>query len=456
MTTPPLAILVLAAGQGTRMLSRLPKVLHRIANRPLIEHVLTTAAALAPDRLIVVLAPGMTDVAAAVNAAAPEAETVVQAPALGTGHAVAAARTALAGFAGDVLVIFGDTPLLTPTSLQALLAERRRSPGAALAVAAMRPAAPEAYGRLVLDTDGGLAAIVEAKDASPAERAITLCNSGVMVIAGEVLFDLIDALRPENAKGEYYLTDIVAIARRRGLACRHVEASAESLLGVNSRADLALAEAALQQRLRAAAMASGATLVAPETVFLSADTRLGRDTVVGPFVVFGPGVTIGEGVEIPAFSHIVGATVGDRAIIGPFARLRPGAELGPEVHIGNFVEIKNARIEAGAKANHLTYIGDAVVGARSNIGAGTITCNYDGFTKSTTRIGSGVFIGSNAVLVAPVAVGDGAYVAAGSVITGDVAPDALALARGRQVEKPGRAAAWRQARAAARTQREKP
>ena len=441
MTDPRLAVLVLAAGKGTRMRSGLPKVMHAIANRPMIAHVLAAAAPLAPARVVVVVAPGMDDVAAAV---AP-AETVIQREQRGTAHAVLAAKKALAGFSGDVLLLYGDVPLVTTATLEALLAERRRGK-AAVAVLGMRPSDPGPYGRLVTAPDGTLSAIVEAADASPAERAIGLCNAGLMALDGGALFTLLDGIGDENAKGEHYLTDIVAAARKKGLVCRAIEGPADELIGVNSRAELAAAEAAMQRRLRARAMADGVTFVAPETVFLSADTRIGRDSVVGPFVVFGPGVTVGEAVQIPAFCHMVEAKVGDRASIGPFARLRPGAELGDEVHLGNFVEVKNARLGRGAKANHLAYIGDANVGAGSNIGAGTITCNYDGFDKFRTEIGDAVFVGTNVSLVAPVAVGDGAFIAAGSVITGDVPADAMAIARGQQVTKPGRAKEWRERR----------
>jgi bifunctional UDP-N-acetylglucosamine pyrophosphorylase/glucosamine-1-phosphate N-acetyltransferase len=447
MTDSQLAVLVLAAGKGTRMRSALPKVLHAIANRPMIAHVLAAAAPLAPARAVVVVAPGMDDVASAVAPAA----TVIQDEQRGTAHAVLAARKSLAGFAGDVLVLNGDGPLVTTATLEAIIAERRRAPRAAVAVLGMRPADPGPYGRLVARADGTLEKIVEAADASAAERAIGLCNSGLMAIDGKEIFALIDGIGADNAKGEHYLTDIIAAARAKGLVCRTIERPADELLGVNSRAELAAAEGAMQRRLRARLMDEGVTFVAPETVFLSADTRIGRDTVVGPFVVFGPGVTVGESVQIPAFCHMVEARVGDRASIGPFARLRPGAELGAEVHLGNFVEVKNSRLGRGAKANHLAYIGDANVGEGSNIGAGAITCNYDGIEKFRTEIGKSVFVGTNVSLVAPVAVGDGAFIAAGSVITGDVPADAMAIARGQQVTKPGRAKEWRDQRKNAKT-----
>jgi bifunctional UDP-N-acetylglucosamine pyrophosphorylase/glucosamine-1-phosphate N-acetyltransferase len=348
-------------------------------------------------------------------------------------------RLAPQGSIEDVLVLYGDTPFLATETLSRLLAERRRS-AAAVLVSGMRPADPGPYGRFVLAPDGALERIVEAADAGPAEQAIGLVNGGIMVIEACRLADFLDALDSDNAKREFYLTDIVAIARRKGLACCAVELPTEELLGVNTRAELAEAEALMQRRLRRAAMDSGVTLVAPETVFLSADTRLGRDVVVEPNVTFGKGVRVGEGACIRSFSHLEGAAVGAGAIVGPFARLRPGAVLEADVHVGNFVEVKAARLGAGAKANHLSYIGDAEVGAKTNIGAGTITCNYDGVNKSRTIIGEGAFIGSNTALVAPVTVGDGAIVAAGSVIVRDVPPDALSIARGQQVDKPRRAA----------------
>jgi bifunctional UDP-N-acetylglucosamine pyrophosphorylase / glucosamine-1-phosphate N-acetyltransferase len=442
MTEPQLAALVLAAGNGTRMQSDLPKVLHQVANRPMIEHVLAALGPLALARTIVVLAPGMDEVARRV---AP-AEAVIQHEQRGTAHAVAAARERLSGFAGDVIVLYGDAPLVATPTLAALVAERRRAPGAAAVVVGMRPRDPGAYGRLVTGPGGALEAIVEAADCTPEQRAIGLCNSGLMAVDGKHLFALLDGIGADNAKGEHYLTDLIAVARGKGLACRFIESPADELIGVNSRADLAAAEDAMQRRLRHAAMAAGVTLVAPETVYLSADTRIGRDTVVGPFVVFGPGVTIGKGVAIPAFCHVSEARVGDRASIGPFARLRPGADLAADVHIGNFVEVKNSRLEAGVKANHLAYIGDSAVGSGTNIGAGAITCNYDGIEKFRTEIGKDVFVGTNVSLVAPVTVGDGAILAAGSVITGDVPADAMAIARGTQVTKPGRAKEWRQRR----------
>jgi bifunctional UDP-N-acetylglucosamine pyrophosphorylase/glucosamine-1-phosphate N-acetyltransferase len=441
MSRTAFAAIILAAGSGTRMQSAIPKVMHPVAGRPMVAHVLTALAPLEPAAVVVVIGSRMDAVARAVAPAA----TVVQDPPLGTGDAVRAGLAALspglapAGGVEDVLVLFGDTPLLTASTLSLLLAERRRS-GAAVVVAALRPATPAAYGRLVLGPDGGLDRIVEAVDATPEELAIGLVNGGIMALAARHAAGLVAALDRNNAKSEFYLTDIVPIARRRGLACRVVELPHEELAGVNTRADLAAAEAVMQNRLRRQAMADGATLVAPDTVFFSADTRLGRDVVVEPNVWFGPGVEIGDGARIRSFSHLEGARVGALATVGPFARLRPGAVLEDDVHVGNFVEIKESRLGAGAKANHLSYIGDSSVGAGANIGAGTITCNYDGVNKWRTTIGERAFIGSNTALVAPVTIGEGAIVAAGSVVIRDVPADALTLARGHQVDKPGRAA----------------
>ena len=425
METRKPAVLVLAAGIGTRMRSRRPKVMHEIAGRSMIEHVLAAARALSPERIVVVIGPDMPDLAAAV---AP-LPTVVQDERRGTGHAVMAAMDALAGADGDVLVVYGDTPRLRPETLEAMLAARRGDPPPAVVVLGMRPDDPGQYGRLITDPAGGLRAIVEYRDADPDERAIDLVNSGVVAVDGAVLPDLLNDLTNDNAKGEYYLTDIVAAARRRGRGAGYVEAPADELVGINSRAELAAVEAQLQAELRTRAMAGGATLIAPDTVFLAADTELGRDVVVEPHVVFGPGVSVADDVTIRAFSHIEGARIAAGAVIGPFARLRPGADIGERAHIGNFVEVKNASLGEGAKANHLSYLGDATIGAGANIGAGTITCNYDGFAKWRTEIGAGAFIGTNTALVAPVKVGDGAVIGAGSVIAEDVPVDALGLTR---------------------------
>ncbi|MEX0815107.1 MAG: bifunctional UDP-N-acetylglucosamine diphosphorylase/glucosamine-1-phosphate N-acetyltransferase GlmU [Dongiaceae bacterium] len=449
MTDDRAAAVVLAAGKGTRMKSALAKVLHPLAGRSMIAHVAANLAPLACDPVVAVVAPGM----AAVEKAVAPWPSVVQAEQLGSGHAVMAARDRLAGVTGDVLVVYGDSPFVSTESLRRLLARRRAADRPAVVVLGMRLDDPGEYGRLILGrdprtgADGGLDAIVEYRDADAGQRTIDLCNSGAMAIDGRRLFDLLDRVGNANAKGEYYLTEIVAVARRDGLACAVVEAPADELLGINSRAELAVAEAALQQRLRARAMAEGATLTDPRTVYFAYDTRLGRDVTVGPNVVFGPGVSVADGVEIRAFCHIEGARIEAGAIIGPFARLRPGCEIGAGARIGNFVEAKNAWLGAGAKANHLAYIGDATVGERANIGAGTITCNYDGFDKARTEIGADAFIGSNSALVAPVTIGERAIVGAGSVITRDVAPDALALARAEQVEKGGGAARLRQMKA---------
>jgi bifunctional UDP-N-acetylglucosamine pyrophosphorylase / glucosamine-1-phosphate N-acetyltransferase len=440
MSQSSFAAIILAAGSGTRMKSAFPKVMHPIAGQPMIAHLLDALHPLSPAARVVVVGRQMDSVARIV---AP-AESVVQDPPLGTGDAVRAALQALDGRLApqggidEVLVLYGDTPFLATGTLSKLLVERRRT-SAAILVSGMWPAEPGAYGRLVLGPDGSLERIVEAADASFDQQAIGLVNGGIMVIEARHASDLVAALDRNNAKGEFYLTDIVRIARRKGLACRTVELPADELIGINTRAELAEAEALMQRRLRRAAMDAGATLTAPETVFLCSDTRLGRDVVIEPNVTFGPGVTVGEGARICSFSYLEGAAVGAGSRVGPFARLRPGAILEEEVHIGNFVEVKASRLGVGVKASHLSYIGDSEVGARTNIGAGTITCNYDGVNKFRTIIGEDAFIGSNTALVAPVTVGAGAIVAAGSVVTRDVPADALSIARGQQVDKPGRA-----------------
>ncbi len=428
---------ILAAGLGTRMRSALPKCLHPIGGRPMLLHLIDTATPLF-DSITVVIGPDMPQVAAA---AAPH-QVVVQAERLGTGHAALQAAAAFAD--GDVAILYADNPLISEASLRALL-ERRQRGDVAMALLAMRPADPGQYGR-VIEQDGYVARIVEAAEADAAERAVGLCNAGVMCAPGPDLLRWLRAVRNDNAKGEYYLTDVVALANAEGARVAAVQAPFAELRGINSRAELAEAEAALQQRLRAAAMAGGVTMVAPETVFLSVDTAFEPDVMIGPNVVFGPGVSVAGGVEIRAFSHLEGCAVGAGAIIGPFARLRPGTVIDEGAHVGNFVELKATHLGAGAKANHLTYLGDAEIGARSNIGAGTITCNYDGVAKHRTKIGAGSFIGSDAVLVAPVSVGDGAFVAAGSVITEDVAADALAFGRARQHALPERAKQMRAAK----------
>ena len=449
MTLPKLAVVVLAAGQGTRMKSALPKVLHRIAGRTMLDHVLDTVTALAPERIVVVVAPDMPAVAEAV-AARPSGHvrTAIQDRQLGTGHAVTCAKAALSGFhgprgTGDVLVVYGDVPLLTPATLQSLAARRQGENAADLVGLAFRPADPAHYGRFVLDARGQVERIVEYNDASPAERAIGVCNAGVVLGRASVLFSLLAQVRPNNVKGEYYLTDLFALAAAAGHRTGIGEADAEEVMGINSRAELAAAEAVVQRRLRAAVLAGGATLIDPASVWLSTDTRLGRDVTVQPNVFFGPGVTVGDGAEIRAFCHIEGADIEAGATIGPYARLRPGTVVGPGARIGNFVETKNAVLGPGAKANHLTYLGDTQVGAKANIGAGTITCNYDGFGKHSTQIGEGAFIGSNTALVAPVRIGTGAIVGAGSTITEDVPADAMAVGRGPQTVQAGAAKRFR-------------
>lgn len=442
MTTPS-AVCLLAAGKGTRMRSDLPKVLHRVAGLPLMGHALRSADGCAPSRVVIVTGHQSERVEEAAKALSPGAVCVEQSPQLGTGHAVMQANDALADFEGDVFILFADTPLTRQETL-IRMAEARRA-GAAVVVLGFEATQPGGYGRLILGDGGGLDRIVEAKDASEAELAVTLCNSGVMCVDGRTLFRLLNGVTNENAKGEYYLTDIVALARTEGLDCTVVKCDEAETLGVNSRVDLAAAEAAFQTRARIEAMEAGVTLTAPEAVFLSHDTMLGQDVIVEPNVVFGPGVEVESGATIRAHSHLEGCYVASGAVIGPYARLRPGADIGEGARIGNFVEVKNATFAAGAKANHLTYVGDASVGANANVGAGTITANYDGYMKHRTEIGEAASIGSNTVLVAPVTVGARATVAAGSVIVDDVADDALAVARGRQVNKPGLSARLREA-----------
>ncbi len=452
MTDANLAAIVLAAGQGTRMKSDLPKVLHPLAGRPMISHLLDSIGRLNPARIVTVLSPA---VRAQVEPAVADTLIAVQDPPKGTGHAVMAARAAMAGFTGDVLIMFGDTPLVTEKTLRAMQAARRGGGNPAVAVLGFRPDDPAEYGRLIRGADGNLNRIVEYRDADADERTVGLCNAGVMAVDGEVLFDLLDATDNDNAKGEYYLTDIVAAARTAGRVCTVVEGDPDEVLGINSRAQLAGAEAIRQNQLRAAAMENGATLIDPATVYFSFDTALGHDVTVGPNVVFGPGVSIADGVEIKAFCHLENCNVAAGATIGPFARLRPDADIGPGARVGNFVEVKNAVVEEGAKINHLTYVGDAHIGAKANIGAGTITCNYDGFLKWRTEIGPGASIGSNTSLVAPVTVGAGAITGAGSVIRDDVPADALAVSAGPQTNKDGFAVGYREAKAAEKAAKRK-
>ncbi len=430
-----ISLIVLAAGQGTRMKSDLPKVLHQIAGAPMLVHALRAGASLSPDRTVVVTGYGADQVAAAAHDYDPAILTAHQASRDGTGHAVAQAEAALEGYDGDAIVLYGDTPFISEDTLHRMVEARAQHD---VVVLGFEAADPGRYGRLVMSGDT-LDRIVEFKDADAATRAITFCNSGVLVVSAPVLFDLIHAVGNDNAAGEYYLTDIVGIARERGLSATAIACPEAETLGINSRADLAQAEAAFQARARATALEDGITLNAPETVHFAYDTVLGRDSIVEPNVVFGPGVTVESGAHIRAFSHLEGCHVSRGAVVGPYARLRPGAELAEDTRIGNFVEVKNALIGEGAKVNHLSYIGDASVGEASNIGAGTITCNYDGVMKHHTRIGARAFVGSNTMLVAPVTLGDDAMTGSGSVITGDVPDGALAIARSPQVNKPGMA-----------------
>jgi bifunctional UDP-N-acetylglucosamine pyrophosphorylase/glucosamine-1-phosphate N-acetyltransferase len=439
----PLAAIILAAGKGTRMRSDLPKVMHPLAHRPLISHVLASVAELQPSRTLAVIAPDQQVTAKHLAAQHPTVEIAHQTEQRGTGDAVRATETTL-GNGTDLLVLFGDTPLVSSRTMHQVVECLRGTTQPAVVVVGIRLSNPTGYGRLVQNTSGTLERIVEEKDATPEERRITLCNSGMMALSGEHGFALLAQLQPTNAQGEYYLTDAVALARAAGLRVEVVEADAGEMLGINSRAQLAEVEQLFQTRLRHQAMANGVTLIDPASVFLAADTQFGTDVTIHPFVVIGPRVTIGNQVEVRSFSHLEGAEIGHQAIIGPFARLRPGAQLADSVHIGNFVEVKNAKLAEGVKANHLSYIGDASIGARSNIGAGTITCNYDGYRKSQTTIGEEVFVGSNSALVAPVTIGNRAIIAAGSTITDDVAEDALTLARTRQHSIPGWAARFRE------------
>ena len=451
MTRTCLSI-VLAAGEGTRMRTSRPKVLHEIGGAPLIAHVLNAVRGLGGATSVVV-GPDAGALTAAIGELMPAAEVVVQHDRRGTADAVLAAKAAIARGFDDVLVLFADTPLVGTDTLRRLRAPLRD--GAAVVVLGFQAVDPTGYGRLIVDGER-LLAIREEKDASAAERAITLCNGGLMALRGDLALRLIDRIGNDNTKGEFYLTDAVAIARDMGLEAVALETPEDEVRGINTQAQLAQAETLLQARLRNAALDAGVTMVAPETVHLCADTKLGRDVVIEPYVVFGPGVVVEDGARIRSFSHLEGAQVGPGASVGPFARLRPGAQLGARVRIGNFVEVKEAEIEAGAAANHLTYIGDARVGADSNVGAGTITCNYDGFEKHRTEIGAGAFIGSNSSLVAPVKIGDGAYVGSGSVVTGDIPADALALGRGRQVNKAGWAQQWRATHAASKKKKAAP
>lgn len=441
MTKRPIAAIILAAGSGTRMKSDLHKVLHPIAGRAMLLHLIDTVAGLSPAQTVVVVGARREQVEAAV---APHGvATAHQAEQLGTGHAVAQAKDALAGFEGDVLILYGDVPLVSGDTMLRMIERLHGSDAPAAVVLGFRPADPGAYGRILADADGRITRMVEYKDASPGERAETLCNSGLMAVRGADLFALLARVGNDNAAGEYYLPDIVMLAAADGRASAVIETDAVEVTGVNSRAELAALEAQWQTTRRMRAMADGATLIAPETVWFAHDTVVGRDVTVEQNVVFGPGTSVADGVMIRAFCHIEGANIASGAEVGPYARLRPGTVVSEQAKIGNFVEIKKALLGKGAKANHLTYLGDAEIGAGANIGAGTITCNYDGYFKHRTVIGEGAFIGSNSALVAPVRIGDGAIVGAGAVVTKDVEADALALVRAEQTARAGWAKRFR-------------
>jgi bifunctional UDP-N-acetylglucosamine pyrophosphorylase/glucosamine-1-phosphate N-acetyltransferase len=433
--------IVLAAGEGTRMRSSLPKVLHPVAGQSLLAHVLSAAPAGAGTSLAVVIGPDHQAVGEEARRHRPDVATFVQHERMGTAHAVLAARDALARGADDLVIAFGDTPLISAATFEGLRAALKQ--GAALAVLGFRAADPTGYGRLLVE-DGRLMAIREQADASPAEREVALCNAGVMAFDGRKALSILEKIGNANSKGEYYLTDAVAVVRDRGLEAVVIETSEDEVRGINTKAQLAEAESVMQARLRKAALEAGVTLIAPETVYLAADTTFGKDVTIEPFVVIGPGVSIADGAVIHSFSHIVQTSIGKKASVGPYARLRPGTSLGEGVRIGNFVETKAATIEAGAKVNHLSYVGDANVGAKANIGAGTITCNYDGFGKHKTEIGEGAFVGTNSSLVAPVKIGNRAYIGSGSVITRDVPDDAMAVERSQQTNREDGAKRYRE------------
>jgi bifunctional UDP-N-acetylglucosamine pyrophosphorylase/glucosamine-1-phosphate N-acetyltransferase len=446
MESAPIAAIILAAGQGTRMKSDIHKVLHPIAGRAMLLHLIDSVDRAGATERVVVVGKGREQIEAAV--AGLGVTTALQAEQLGTAHAALQAHDALAGFDGIAIVCFGDTPFLSPETIAAMAARLSAPDAPRVAVLAFRPPEAKAYGRILAGADGAITKMVEYKDATAAERAVDLCNSGVTAVRAADLWPLLERVGNENAAGEYYLPDIVMLALADGDRAVVVETDADEVIGINSRADLAYAEARWQEARRIQVMDAGASLIAPETVWFAWDTKIGRDVTIEPSVFFGPGVSIADGVTIHAFSHIEGASVATGAEIGPFARLRPGAVMGEKSKIGNFVEMKKAVLGKGAKANHLSYLGDAEIGAGANIGAGTITCNYDGFFKYRTVIGEGAFIGSNSALVAPVTIGAGAIVGAGSVITADVEADALAIARGKQEARPGRARRFREVMAA--------
>jgi bifunctional UDP-N-acetylglucosamine pyrophosphorylase/glucosamine-1-phosphate N-acetyltransferase len=441
MTARSSLTVVLAAGEGTRMRSSVPKVLHPVAGQSLLAHVLDAAPHGAGAALAVVIGPDHEAVADEARRARGDATIFIQRERLGTAHAVLAAREAVKRGADDLLVVFGDTPLISAETVARLRAPLKN--GAALAVLGFRAADPTGYGRLLMEGDR-LVAIREHADATATERNITLCNAGVMAFDGKKALAILDKIGNANSKSEYYLVDAVTIVRELGLEAVVIETSEDEVRGINTKAQLAEAEAVMQARLRKAALDAGVTLIAPETVYLAADTKFGNDVTIEPFVVIGPGVSIADGAVIHSFSHIVQTTIGKKASVGPYARLRPGTSLGDGAKIGNFVETKAAHLEAGVKVNHLSYIGDATVGANSNIGAGTITCNYDGFFKHKTVIGEGAFIGTNSSLVAPVTIGNGAYIGSGSVITKDVPDDAMAIERSPQSTREGGAKRYRE------------
>jgi bifunctional UDP-N-acetylglucosamine pyrophosphorylase / glucosamine-1-phosphate N-acetyltransferase len=429
-----IALVILAAGQSSRMKSHTSKVLHKVAGWTVLRHVLQVGLALEPERVVLVTSPDADDIVAEARAHAPNLHHAVQVKAAGTGDAVRAALPHLQGFSGTVLILYGDSPLMTEVTLRTLVHKARECD---VALTAMTPQDPAHYGRIKLNPSGDVEAIVEFNDANATERAIGLCNAGVIAFNATSLPALLAGLTNHNTKGEYYLTDCVALAVSSGLRCCYIVADEEEMLGVNTRAELAYAEGVMQRRLRGAAMAAGVGMVAPDTVFLSMDTRFGRDVLIHPYAVFGAGVTVADGAEIKSFSHIEGADIGESASVGPFARLRKGTRMGRKSAVGNFVEVKNSVLHEGVKAGHLSYLGDAEIGEHTNIGAGTITCNYDGTHKHKTTIGAHVFVGSDTSLVAPVTVGDHVTIAAGSVITDNVSENSLAIGRARQVVKKG-------------------
>jgi bifunctional UDP-N-acetylglucosamine pyrophosphorylase/glucosamine-1-phosphate N-acetyltransferase len=449
----PRAAVILAAGKGTRMKSALPKVMHAVGGRPMVDWSLALAREAGCSRIVVVVHPSQDVLITHLRTHHPDAAIAFQDPPQGTGHAVRCAGVALQGFEGELAVLYGDSPLVPKDVIEALFAQV--AAGARLGVLGFEAAEPGLYGRLITDAAGDLEAIVEAREATPEQLRVRICNSGVMAGHAKDIFRLLQKITNQNAKGEYYLTDLVGLARAEGGRCALVTATEEDLIGCDSKSDLAEAEAIFQVRRRKALMDGGVTLVAPETVFLAHDTQIAADVIIEPHVVFGPGVKVAGGARIRAFSHLEGAVVGEGCEIGPYARLRPGTLLAKGVKVGNFVETKNTEMGEGAKANHLAYLGDGRIGADANIGAGTIFCNYDGFEKHQTKIGEGAFVGSNSAIVAPVSIGDGAYVGSGSVITKDVPDDALAVARGHQMTREGWAKTFRTRKSAGKASKHK-